>query len=181
VEFEANGIEPTGAQARLRRMRETLEILNALWAGETVDYRGEFFTLRGARHVPRPIGRIPVLIGGSGPKTMQLVAEFADWWNIHVGIMDTFAEAKQKVGNARVSMQHMVALVPSEAEREQVTSLAMKRFGHSRPAVGNTAELVEHFGRLGEQGVERVYAWFCDFAPPDTLAAFGAEVIAELS
>jgi hypothetical protein len=25
--------------------------------------------------------------------------------------------------------------------------------------------------------MERVYAWFCDFAVPETLAAFGAEVI----
>jgi hypothetical protein len=27
--------------------------------------------------------------------------------------------------------------------------------------------------------VERVYAWFCDFAAPDTLAAFGEGVIRE--
>jgi hypothetical protein len=30
-----------------------------------------------------------------------------------------------------------------------------------------------------ERGVERVYTWFCDFAPPETLAAFGAEVISQ--
>jgi alkanesulfonate monooxygenase SsuD/methylene tetrahydromethanopterin reductase-like flavin-dependent oxidoreductase (luciferase family) len=51
------------------------------------------------------------------------------------------------------------------------------RFGHSEPVIGTGPELADHFGRLAEQGVDRVYAWFCDFAPPDTLAAFGAEVI----
>ncbi len=161
-------------------MRETLEILKALWAGETVDYVGQYFTLRGARQRPTPVGGIPIVIGGSGPKTMKLVDEFADWWNTHVGTMDSFAEARDKAGSARVSMQHMVALIPSEAERQEVTSLATKRFGHSRPAIGTTAELVDHFGRLGDQGVERVYAWFCDFAPPDTLAAFGRDVIGQL-
>jgi hypothetical protein len=50
-----------------------------------------------------------------------------------------------------------------------------------KPVIGTGPELVDHFGRLGDRGVERVYAWFCDFAPPDTLAAFGAEVIGPLS
>ena len=34
---------------------------------------------------------------------------------------------------------------------------------------------------LAEQGVERVYVWFCDFAPPETISAFGEEVIAPLN
>ena len=29
--------------------------------------------------------RIPIVIGGIGPKTLALVREFADWWNVHVG------------------------------------------------------------------------------------------------
>jgi alkanesulfonate monooxygenase SsuD/methylene tetrahydromethanopterin reductase-like flavin-dependent oxidoreductase (luciferase family) len=165
-EFDIFGAQPTDAKARLRRMRETLEILKALWSGETVDYKGEYFTLRGARQLPTPVRDIPIVIGGSGPNTMKLVAEFADWWNVHVGIIDSFAGARDRAGSARVSLQHMVALIPSEAERESVTSLAVKRFGHSRPAIGTTSELVDHFGVLGEQGVERVYAWFCDFAAP---------------
>ena len=59
-------------------------------------------------------------------------------------------------------------------------SLAMRRFGFSGPVIGTGAELVDHYGRLAEQGVERVYTWFCDFAPPDTLAEFGREVIAKI-
>jgi hypothetical protein len=46
--------------------------------------------------------------------------------------------------------------------------------------IGTGPELVDHFAGLAERGVERVYAWFCDFAPPDTLAGFGAEVAAVL-
>jgi hypothetical protein len=40
--------------------------------------------------------------------------------------------------------------------------------------------MVEHFGALRGRGVERVYVWFCDFAAPETLAAFGDTVIAAL-
>src|SRR5207245_4276731 len=42
-EFESYGVTPTDAKARIQRMRETLEILRALWAGETLDYEGEHF------------------------------------------------------------------------------------------------------------------------------------------
>jgi hypothetical protein len=72
----------------------------------------------------------------------------------------------------------MVALVPADGDRDAIKELARRRFAYSRPVIGTGPELVEHYGRLADQGIERVYTWFCDFAPPDTLAAFGAEVIA---
>ena len=42
--------------------------------------------------------------------------------------------------------------------------------------VGTVDEVAEHFRGLAERGVERTYAWFTDFAPPDTLRRFGAVV-----
>jgi hypothetical protein len=74
----------------------------------------------------------------------------------------------------------MVGFVPDEGARGGVTALVQKRFGQSRPVIGNPAELVDFFGRWREKGVERVYAWFCDFASPETLASFGDGVIAPL-
>lgn len=67
------------------------------------------------------------------------------------------------------------------ATRAAVTETATRRFGAMQPVIGTGPELADHFGRLGDRGVERVYAWFCDFAPPDTLAAFGTEVIGPLA
>jgi hypothetical protein len=39
---------------------------------------------------------------------------------------------------------------------------------------------VDHFETLAERGVERVYAWFTNFATPESLIAFGEGVIAQL-
>ena len=88
-------------------------------------------------------------------------------------------ELRDQVGDARPSIQQMVAYIPDEASRAEITELAMKRFGRSKPIIGSGPELVEHYRRLAEQGIERVYAWFCDFAAPESLAGFGAEVIGE--
>jgi len=180
-DFSTFGIEPAEPRARVQRLRETLEILRALWAGESVDFDGEFHHLRGATQVPLPLTRIPILIGGAGPKTLKLVREFADWWNVHVGILDKLEDARSEVGDVHVSIQQMVAYVPNEANRSLVTETALRRFGPSNPVIGTGPELVEHYASLEERGIERVYVWFCDFAPPETLAAFGNEVIAPLA
>ena len=180
-EFTTFGVGPTAPAIRVARLEETLQIVTALWAGETVDHAGEHFSLKGASQAPGPLGRIPIVIGGAGRKTMKLVADYADWWNIHVGILDRLDQMRSFAGDARVSLQHQVAFVHSEAERDDVTETARRRFGQLGPIVGTAPELVDHFGRLAERGVERVYAWFCDFAQPHTLAAFGEEVIAPLS
>ena len=118
------------------------------------------------------------MIGGVGPKTLKLVAEHADWWNLHVGHLQRIDELRPQVGDARVSIQQMVAFVPEGGDREAIAAVAKRRFGVMGPVVGAADELVDHYGELGEQGVERVYTWFCDFAPPETIAEFGETVIA---
>ena len=117
---------------------------------------------------------------GGGKKTLALVREHADWWNVHTGMLDRVTELKDQVGDARVSIQRMIAYVPDEAAREAITESATRRFGYANPLIGTGPELAEHFAGLETQGVERVYAWFCDFAPTETLAGFGAEVATPL-
>jgi alkanesulfonate monooxygenase SsuD/methylene tetrahydromethanopterin reductase-like flavin-dependent oxidoreductase (luciferase family) len=179
-ELHTFGVGSTEPRQRVGRMKETLEIVRALWAGETVDHDGEFFQLRGARQEPGPLGRIPIVIGGVGPRTLALVREHADWWNVHIGHLDKVDELRDQVGDARVSIQQQVAFVPDESQRQPVTETARARFGTS-PVVGTGPELAEHYERLAAGGVERVYAWFCDFARPETLSAFGEHVVAPLA
>lgn len=178
-EIDTFGIGSTEAGARLNRLSESLEVVKALWSGETVDFEGEHFVLHGARQLPGPLGRIPIVIGGAGRRTMELVAAHADWWNVHVGIVDQLDEMRPLAGPARCSLQVQVALVPSEDRRRDITETTRRRFG-PRPLVGTATELVDHFGAFAERGIERSYVWFSDFARPETLAAFGEEVIAHL-
>ena len=94
--------------------------------------------------------------------------------------IDHASGGRFEAGDARVSIQQMVAFVPEGADRSEVEAQAHRRFGYASPLIGTGPELVDAYGRLAEQGVERVYAWFCDFAPPDTIAEFGETVIAAL-
>jgi len=179
-EFVTFGAGSTEPRERVARLRETLEVIRGLWAGEVVDYDGRYHQLHGAHQEPRPLGHIPIVIGGAGPKTLALVRDFADWWNVDVSKFARFDELRAHVGDARPSIQQMVALVPKGADRDAVVEQTKRRFGWSRPVIGSAAELVDHYGRLAARGIERVYTWFCDFAPPETLAEFGAGVITPL-
>jgi alkanesulfonate monooxygenase SsuD/methylene tetrahydromethanopterin reductase-like flavin-dependent oxidoreductase (luciferase family) len=183
-EFETYGIGSTEPKFRVGRLKESLEIMTALWRGEPVDYEGEHFSLRGALLQPTPLrdGSIPIVIGGAGRKTMQLVATYADWWNVHVSILDQFDAMRPLAGRARCSLQVQVAFVAPghETEREAIDVAARRRFWGSH-VLGNASELVDYFGALAERGVERVYVWFTDFAPTETLEAFGGTVIGQLS
>jgi alkanesulfonate monooxygenase SsuD/methylene tetrahydromethanopterin reductase-like flavin-dependent oxidoreductase (luciferase family) len=185
-DFDSFGIEPTRGRDRVVRLRDTLAILKGLWSGEPFSYEGPHSRIDNVTFAPTPLTKIPILIGGAGPKTMELVREFADWWNLDVRYLDSyegeaFDELKSRAGSARISTQEVVALVPVGADRQAITDSAMRRFGHSSPVIGTGEELREHFSARAAQGVERSYVWFCDFGAPETLAAFGEDVIAPLA
>jgi alkanesulfonate monooxygenase SsuD/methylene tetrahydromethanopterin reductase-like flavin-dependent oxidoreductase (luciferase family) len=176
-ELEVFGIGTTEARERVDRLEESLVIMRALWTGEVVDHQGEHFTLAGAQQLPVPTRPVPIVIGGVGRRTLALVREHADWWSVPVSDLHRLEELQDQVGDARVSVQQMIALVPKESARAEVTALVERRFGGTllgdRMVLGTAEELAEHFGRLHADGVDRFYVWFADFAPPETLARFG--------
>jgi alkanesulfonate monooxygenase SsuD/methylene tetrahydromethanopterin reductase-like flavin-dependent oxidoreductase (luciferase family) len=183
AELDRFGLPRLSAAQRQERLGETLDLVTRWWTGEPVHHRGAFFQVDGARQRPVPERPIPIVIGGTGPATLDLVARYADWWNVPMHHMDRLASARPGAGRARVSVQVLVTLIADETHRDQVVEVADRRFGRMGQAghlVGNPSELVARFSALREAGVERVYTWFTDFAPPATLSLFGREVIGSL-
>lgn len=181
AELDTFGIGSTDAKVRVSRLSETLEVLNLLWTGEVVDYQGSHFTLTGAQQRPVPTDHIPLIIGGVGKRTLELVSAHADWWNLPVYGLDRLESLRPQAGTARLSVQFMVAYIDDESRREEITALASRRFGHMKQGeqliIGNADEITQHCNSLTALGVERFYLWFTDFAAPATLAAFGRDVI----
>ncbi len=66
----------------LTAMRETIEAVRALLADETVTYHGEFVHLDGVEldyvHQPRRPKDVPIYLGATGMKMMELTGELAD-------------------------------------------------------------------------------------------------------
>jgi alkanesulfonate monooxygenase SsuD/methylene tetrahydromethanopterin reductase-like flavin-dependent oxidoreductase (luciferase family) len=179
-ELESYGVTDHGPPERVARLAESLGLIRALWTGDPVVHHGTYFDVDCAGQQPPPFGSIPVVVGGTGPRTLGVVAEHADWWNVPIYGLDRLEELRPAAGAARVSTQHLTAFVPAGADREATLALARRRFGGMTGGLlaGDGAELMEALTPLHDRGVDRFYVWFTDFAPPATLEAFGREVIA---
>ncbi len=61
---------------------EQLMIMKLLWTKPSVSYKGEFYTLRGAKVVPKPVQKPhpPILIGGSSNQALERALELGNGW-----------------------------------------------------------------------------------------------------
>ena len=128
---------------------------------------------------PRPAHVIPLVIGGTGRRTMELVRKYADWWNVQANHIDRLPRLLSSAGTARISLQQMVGFVRRGSDRRVVIEESGRRFGYLGPGLvcGDAAELRQHFAGLAAQGVERFYVWFADFAAPASLEEFAESVM----
>ena len=75
-EFKGLGLR---GQDRGARMDEALEVIRALWRGETVDFQGRHFQVDGAKLAPMPVQTPPPLwIGGFAPASAKRAARIGD-------------------------------------------------------------------------------------------------------
>lgn len=174
-EIDSFGFGPTDPGTRIDRLRESLEVLKALWSGETVSYQGTYYSLRGAHQDPRPTIKIPIIIGGGGKRTRSLVAEHADWWNLRANELHQLEVGRSEIGHARLSIIELVGLqlhdvVDHRHDLHENPLLA------SGAKIGSPPELIEHFNDRIASGFERAYVWLVG-AGPDTITAFGQTVI----
>lgn len=179
AELETYGITHDTAPTRAARLAESLTVMQLMFSGETFDFDGTFFTLRGASGRPTPVqDPLPIHIGGVGPKlTMPLVRGYAHYWNCPCYGADRFAELKALAGDARATLQRPVALARTAAERDDVVALGQKRFGSWGGLVAGTADEVAAVLRADvAAGVEGFILQFTDFGATPTLEHFMAEV-----
>jgi alkanesulfonate monooxygenase SsuD/methylene tetrahydromethanopterin reductase-like flavin-dependent oxidoreductase (luciferase family) len=84
AEYDAYGLALVPPAEGIARLAETITILKRMWTEDVFDFHGRYYTLKGNRNEPKPVQRPgpPLLIGGWGTRTLRLVAEEADIWNI---------------------------------------------------------------------------------------------------
>ena len=84
-EYDANGLPYHDAAYAVGSLAEACTVIRRLWTSdEPFDFDGEYLRLAGAYCNPKPVQRPypPIVIGGSAPATLRVVAEHATVWNI---------------------------------------------------------------------------------------------------
>jgi probable F420-dependent oxidoreductase len=99
VEYEALGED---WKTRGARQAEQIEVLRALWSGESIDYNGRFHNLKGVNIVPPPVQRpIPIWLGGYSDAVVKRAARLGDGW---MPIIEPNEEAREKLAMLREEM-----------------------------------------------------------------------------
>jgi alkanesulfonate monooxygenase SsuD/methylene tetrahydromethanopterin reductase-like flavin-dependent oxidoreductase (luciferase family) len=173
AEFTRFDVGQQDPVARVEQLERHLALITQYW-GDDFDGAGEV-----ASQVPRREHQIPLILGGTGRRMMELVRSYADWWNLPANHLHRLPELAPKAGTARLSIQQMVGFVRSGSDPDKVREVSTRRFGNlgSGLVCGDADELIQHFAGLAAQRVERFYVWFADFAVPDSLHEFGESVI----
>jgi alkanesulfonate monooxygenase SsuD/methylene tetrahydromethanopterin reductase-like flavin-dependent oxidoreductase (luciferase family) len=81
-EYRAYGYDFPSAGTRVAELEETLQIIKALWTQERATFEGKHYQVAEAYCEPKPDPLPPIVIGGTKPRMLRLIARYADWWNV---------------------------------------------------------------------------------------------------
>jgi probable F420-dependent oxidoreductase len=68
-------------ETRFTKMREQVEALRAIWTTEEAEYHGTIVDFARIYSWPKPVQQpLPILVGGTAPKTLDRVVRYGDGW-----------------------------------------------------------------------------------------------------
>jgi probable F420-dependent oxidoreductase len=154
AEFEAMGAPFPDVKVRLRMLEESILAIKALWTNERASFDGEFYKLRDAISVPKPVRKPhpPVMVGGGGKGLLRIAARVADKINIGVdtgraGTVDRAEVAK----TTDAELRRRLAFLREELEKNRRDPSAIEISSTIFTSmIADTAEKADEFaGMLG--------------------------------
>jgi alkanesulfonate monooxygenase SsuD/methylene tetrahydromethanopterin reductase-like flavin-dependent oxidoreductase (luciferase family) len=102
AEHAAYAVPFPTAGDRVGMLAEALQIFRLLELQQRTTFEGRFYQIRDAPFAPKPVnGHIPVLIGGTKPRMLRLVGQYADIWDSGLPIEELQAALAVIHGHAR--------------------------------------------------------------------------------
>lgn len=182
-EHASFGLDLPPARERLDQLEASIETMRALWSPGTKPYAGQRISLPETVCYPRPVGGVPIVVGGSGPRTLRIAAELADACNItsdEAHLAERIAAYRAHAARAGRSPDDLTVTVLDVAvvgTSRDDTARRVERLRGRTPAAtyaarhhaGEAPEHVERYQRLRDDGVGAVFLAFPDLDGPDDL------------
>lgn len=195
-EHEAFGYDLLPLRQRFDRFEEGVDVVTRLVRQDgPVSFDGEYYQLKDAQIAPRSPRQTgpPIVIGGKGRKrTLPLVANFADEWNVTSIPNDEFVALSQELDEMLAKQGRKSEDVKRTSMRGTVigrddAEVARKLNGDDKAAllargavVGTASEVVDILGKLGETGIQGVQLQWLDMDDISGLEYVAAEVLPQV-
>ncbi|HEX6657867.1 MAG TPA: TIGR03621 family F420-dependent LLM class oxidoreductase [Ilumatobacter sp.] len=114
-DYAIAGIHQDNALTRIGRVREAVQIMKGLWGDGPFSFAGEHYRVAEVDAVPKPASRIPMMIGGGGPKILAVAAEHADIVGINPKIVGRAINPESMATTAADAMDEKVDAVRAAA------------------------------------------------------------------
>ncbi|NKY46730.1 glucose-6-phosphate dehydrogenase (coenzyme-F420) [Nocardia cerradoensis] len=104
---------------RFARLRESVDLMRALWSGDRVDFEGQYYTTVGASIYDVPPAGIPVYIAAGGPVVARYAGRAGDGFICTSGkgmdlytekLMPAVTEGAEKVGRTLDDIDRMIEI-----------------------------------------------------------------------
>jgi F420-dependent oxidoreductase-like protein len=178
-EHAAYGIHFGSTRERLDRLEEACQIIRGLRDRERFTFHGQHYRLDAAPMHPKPVGLLPLLVGGGGERrTIPIAARYAEEWNAwgtveifthKAGVLDRACErAGRDPREVRRSTQALLAL--------RAPGLPRQAYESRLPVVeGRVEQLRDTLGRYAAAGVDEfIVPAFRPQSPDETIALMDA-------
>ncbi|HVB23194.1 MAG TPA: LLM class flavin-dependent oxidoreductase [Ktedonobacteraceae bacterium] len=161
-EYRAYGYDFPAASIRIEELEETLQIIKALWREERATVKGKHYRVNEAWCEPKPEAVPPIMVGGSKPRMLRLIAKYADWWNVSWTAIEDYRKQVVECERACAEVQRDPATLrrtwfggclcaPTEAEVEQLNKEMNLSAG--KAFVGTPAQILEQMQPFLDLGV----------------------------
>lgn len=176
-EHTAYGLAFPPPRERLDALETTIETMRALWSSGTKAYAGARVALPETTGYPRPAGALPVIVGGTGARTLRIAATLGDAANVPSTLpaLDGHLAALRA---HRPDVTVTVLDLPTiGTDREDTWARVERLRGRTAAATyaarthaGTPAEQRDRWGALADRGVDTVFVALADLEEPDDLA-----------
>jgi len=170
AEQVAYGYDFDAPGQRLNRLEDVLRILPLMWGPGKASYQGKIHSVVEAVSYPRPIGKIPIIVGGRGKRTITLAGQYADGLNL-IGEanlpqqIDLLESSARNAGRDPDSIEVSILDTPlMGTDRHELAGLIEAHRGRMPASVfagrhnaGTVQDHIERFRRLAALGVGAVF------------------------
>ena len=155
---------------RLDAVETAIETMRALWAAGTKAYAGTRGALPETTAYPRPAHDVPIIVGGSGERTLRTAARLADAVNVRTDHVDRALRAVAGT-DVRVTVLDLPVV---GTDREDTWARVERLRGRTAAAAyarrthaGTAADHRERYFALADRGVDTVFVAVADLLGPE--------------